>query len=969
MIPFLERFLSHVTDTPEKTAIVDQGGERKTSYGELDSISGSIASWLKKQGIGKEDIVAICVPRGLEFVAVRLAVMKAGAAWVGTEAMMGSERISYIIKDSNAAFVMDERKYEEAVKEEPLAPDEWADPDPHDLAFIYYTSGSTGLPKGVAQEYGVYRYIMSSTDRAIGRWIPLDYANVAPETFIGGLYLMMGVLQAGSTLHLIPLTLVRDPIGLLDYFKKQNVTASCMPPTLVKALESAGGIDVKVLHITGEIATDLYIDRFPVLNAYGPTEFSYLPFFFDIDRPYSNTPIGTPDEYTKAVLIDKNNRVNDTEGMLCIQLPFFRGYLHESDRTELISINGETYYKSGDYMSVDDKGNYTLLGRVDDMLNINGNRIEPFEVETALRKVLNVRFAAVKQCFRGGISFLAAYIPKESIPVPENIRESLMAYLPEFMLPSCYIGIDKLPINENGKTVRKDLPNPSEEALFADYAAPRSDIEKTLCTAFAEVLNISPEKVGIDDNFFLLGGDSLSAMRLIIKANLKCLDFRLVYREKNVRGIAAALMEDSLEDAETESFPPEGLPLTDEELWFLNRQLELPDRMVCNQPIKISLKADVDIEKLKKAILSAVDAHPVLRTTIKRKDNEWRQYYDPEILKCIEVVTPPEEVNKDYFMGFPVIAAFDGSPLNYITIFRLKDRVLLLMDLCHVICDGTSFRIIVEDIMTLYMGGSIPKNDGFMHFCKKRLDLRQDDDWKDKLDYFKERYRNLHGMLPEYDMSGDNPGLGEYERSFKFPFDEVLRAAGALNITSNTFFLLVSAVTLMAVNKRNDCLLTWTWNGRSDTGSLRTAGLLTMDLPVELRVNKNTKISELAFETAEQFNSGITNGSVSPFMKKNSPGIPCFIYEGDMWKNPANDIITDIDILFSDRWAALEPLEISIWEDEEGSRLELSYDSSLYSEEKMAYFADTYIAVCEELLKEDSGNIRVEDLIGKCRLH
>ena len=195
MIPFLERFLEHVTDTPEKTAVVDQGGERKTSYGELDNISGSIASWLKKQGIGKEDIVAICVPRGLEFVAVRLAVMKAGAAWVGTEAMMGSERISYIIKDSNAAFVMDERKYEEAVKEEPLAPDEWADPDPHDLAFIYYTSGSTGLPKGVAQEYGVYRYIMSSTDRAIGRWIPLDYANVAPETFIGGLYLMMGCFR------------------------------------------------------------------------------------------------------------------------------------------------------------------------------------------------------------------------------------------------------------------------------------------------------------------------------------------------------------------------------------------------------------------------------------------------------------------------------------------------------------------------------------------------------------------------------------------------------------------------------------------------------------------------------------------------------------------------------------------------------------------------------------------------------
>ena len=130
MIHFLEKFLNSVNANPLHTAVVDRAGERRTSYRELDVMSGRVASWLKKNGIGKENVVAICVPRGVEFVAVRLAVMKAGAVWVGTESMMGEERIAYIIKDSGAVLVVDEKGFADAMKEEPLPEELWADPDP-----------------------------------------------------------------------------------------------------------------------------------------------------------------------------------------------------------------------------------------------------------------------------------------------------------------------------------------------------------------------------------------------------------------------------------------------------------------------------------------------------------------------------------------------------------------------------------------------------------------------------------------------------------------------------------------------------------------------------------------------------------------------------------------------------------------------------------------------------------------------
>ena len=409
MINLLKSFYLQVQNTPEKAALVDQGGKRSTSYREVADTSARLASWLIQQGIGREKLVAIRVPRGADFIACRFAVMMVGGAWVGVEDMMGAERIAFILKDSGADLVIDENAFHEAMKQEPFPPDQWADPDPHDMAFVFYTSGSTGRAKGAVQEYGIYTYVLSSISRAIEGYPFLNYANIAPETYIGGLQLMAGALCNGYTLHIIPLPLVRDPSGLLHYFKEHDIDGSCMPPTLVKALEYAGGLNLKLLHITGEITSDLFIDRFTMRNAYGPTEFSYLPFLFEMDKAYRNTPIGRPDQDTEIVLLDEDGEKDPREGLMCIRLPYFRGYLHDEEKADFIQMDGVSWFKSGDYMSVDENGNYTILGRVDDMVKINGNRIEPSEVEHAVKEVLGTDFAAVRAWERGGSRYLCAY--------------------------------------------------------------------------------------------------------------------------------------------------------------------------------------------------------------------------------------------------------------------------------------------------------------------------------------------------------------------------------------------------------------------------------------------------------------------------------------------------------------------------------------------------------------------------------
>ena len=327
MIDFLKIFQEIVLKSPLSTAVVDEEGARKTSYKELDEVSGRIASFLKTNGIGTESVVLINCPRGMELIATRLGVMKIGAAWVCVEKLMGEERISFVTKSSDPAIVFDAETFKTSQEYPPLLYEQWADPNPHDLAFIIYTSGSTGTPKGAPQEYGIYDLILQGARPMAEPYLPAKLGNLIPESYVGGIYILIGILRFGGEIHEMSLSLARDPKGILSYFEKEKINITFMPPSLARVMLSTNSLTLDALHVGGEIVSDIYTDKFDVCNIYGPTEFGYPTCIFKLDNAYDNTPIGKPISGTKTILIDENGNKCDNEGILGISLPFFRGYI------------------------------------------------------------------------------------------------------------------------------------------------------------------------------------------------------------------------------------------------------------------------------------------------------------------------------------------------------------------------------------------------------------------------------------------------------------------------------------------------------------------------------------------------------------------------------------------------------------------------------------------------------------------
>ncbi len=964
MLNFLESFYSHVQSTPERAAVVDRGGARATSYADLSEMSARFATWLLKQEVGREKLVAIRAPRGLDFIICRLATMMVGGAWVGVEEIMGAERIEYIIKDSGAVITITGEVLREGLKEEPLPPEQWADPDPHDMAFIFYTSGSTGKPKGAVQEYGIYRYIMDSTHRAIDRWDFLDYANVAPETYIGGIDLMVGILQAGSTLHIIPLELVRDPAGLLKYFKEQHVSASCMPPTLIKVLESIGGMDLKVLHVAGEIASDLYIDRFLVRNAYGPTEIAYLPFFFDIDRPYSVTPIGTPDKNTEVILINENGEKDEKEGMLCIHLPYFRGYLHDKERSELITIDGKPYFKTGDYTSLDPAGNYTILGRMDDMVKINGNRIEPSEVESAIKKVLNTDFAAVKVWDRGTSQYLCAYHTCGKELNAAQMAEKLKDFLPLYMIPACYISLNEIPLNDNGKVNKMVLPRPDESALFTPYAPPESELQRRLCTAFADALKIDRESYGIDDDFFLLGGDSLAAVRVITQVEHSDLTVAMIYRERTVRMIDRALK--SIKETVKDDPVGKEFPLTNQQQFFVDCEMERSGKNISNQPLMLSFSPDIEENRLAEAVRSVFFSHPALLTVIRKEGENWVQRIVLENNTEFTATLVSEEELKEEEKKLVRPFFLDGTPLFRRRLYRTDKRVVLFLDFHHVICDGYSLRIVGEDIIEAYRGGKIPE-DAWTQILGRNTVYgkaqREADRKYFELGYGDKYDGDRYDQIPVFDQIEDGHGGEEEIYPFAFETEEVWKAAQRMKLSVNAFYILVTSLSLMSYNNTENVVFLWTFNGRSEIKALRTVGLLLRDYPVSLSLDEADTLRAAASSINRQIKEDIIHGSLTPFIDLSRGDLLDFLYQSDLLEICDYEELIGIDTPGGLEETAIEPIELQLFEDEEGSRLHIQYDEGLYRRESMKRFAGIFESICLKLIKAGSGELNIKNIV------
>lgn len=528
---FIEQFEDNVRLYPEKVILRDQ--DTCLTFRELDELSGRVYAYLKKKGIGREDFVMISLPHGVLPYIAMIGVWKAGAALVMSGENIPEEREKYIYSNCNCKLYVDVDVWED-IKNTEVEPGHSLT-SLKDACYAVYTSGSEGKPKGVIHEYGKLELQATVIPFDGDIKFPEDSIEFIPipVCFAGAIFACVWLMWRRVAIDAGPLSLMQEPGRLRDYFISHKINIATLPPSYF-ALNNIESPYLKYIQLSMEMANNAYSEKYYMVNSYAQSE-GYLMSMFVIDKLYNNTPIGRPTEDENFILVEDDCVVKHGKiGELCYKNPYFRGYINDVDSTAKSQFNG--YQRSGDIARINEDGNYVILGRKTDMIKINGNRIEPAEIEAAVKRVLNLDWAFAKGFVEPERSFICVYYTADINIDYARVREELMKILPTYMIPSYFVHIDSIPHLPNGKVDRQAFKAPEVADYMADYIPPTNELEERLCTSMQQVLGL--ERIGINDDFYLLGGDSLRTIRLVALCDIEGLNVSDIYTSRTPSRIA-----------------------------------------------------------------------------------------------------------------------------------------------------------------------------------------------------------------------------------------------------------------------------------------------------------------------------------------------------------------------------------------------------------------------------------------------
>ncbi|MDG9720247.1 non-ribosomal peptide synthase/polyketide synthase [Streptomyces sp. DH24] len=731
------RFAQQVAAAPEAVALVSGGSE--VTYGELDRRANRLARHLLALGVRSEDRVAVVQRRSVGLVVSVLAVLKAGAAYVPLDPRSPADRLAGMLATSGAVALLTdthgcavEHEVTVVVGADPL-PDDDCDPGvavhPDQLAYVMFTSGSTGEPKGVAVSHRDVLNFVSD-----GLWAGPNHDRMLQHmshSFDPSVYELWVSLLFGRRLVIAPPGEL-DVVELSRTIADSKVTALAMPAAVFRLVaeehpECFAG--VRELMVGGEAlpatAARTVLAANPSLalhNGYGPTETTVMPLVHTLsaaDEVPASVPIGRPMDNRRVYVLDRRLRPapRGVTGELYVSgTGLARGYLGRPGPTAERFVAdpfhaGARMYRTGDLVRWNADGALEFLGRADEQVKVRGFRIEPGEIETALAARPGVGQVAVvvREDTPGDKRIVAYYVPAADPEPDENgLRTAMSAALPDYMVPSAFVALDALPLTVNGKLDRAALPSPV--VASSGGRAPRDAREKALCGVFAEVLGLEADQVGIDAGFFDLGGHSLLATRLVSRMRSVLgveVSVRSVFEAPTVAELAAVL--DGAGGGRPALRPmPRGelVPASfgQRRLWFLNAMD--PDGSPYRIPAVLRLSGRLDTEALRAALVDVVERHEVLRTVYPAIGGEPHQSVLPpsRVELWHEPVTTIEDaLDADLATEFARPFHLETEPPLRARLFRLgaHEHVLMIV-LHHIAGDGSSIAPLVRDLSDAY---------------------------------------------------------------------------------------------------------------------------------------------------------------------------------------------------------------------------------------------------------------------------
>ncbi|PTL74997.1 non-ribosomal peptide synthetase [Vitiosangium sp. GDMCC 1.1324] len=748
-------FEEQVARRPEAVA-VEYDGQRLT-YAELNRRANQVARHLRRLGVTAGSRVGLCAGRSVEMVVATLGILKAGGAYVPLDAAYPAGRLAFMVEDTAVPVVLVQpdlasRLPPVAAKrvellEETFALESGEDLGervaPEALAYVMYTSGSTGQPKGVCIPHrGIVRLVR---DTSYVRLTERDrIAQLSNTSFDAATFELWGALLNGGCVVGVPREVLLSPKALAAFLSERQVSAMFMTTALFNqvAAECPDAFrPVKHVLFGGEAAEPRWVREVSrqgpperLLNVYGPTEnttFSTWHEVKEVAEGVVSVPIGRPLANSEAYVLDERMQpvpVGVSGELYVGGDGLALGYLNRPELTAARFVpnpfregTDAKLYRTGDLVRYLPDGSIEFLARRDAQVKVRGFRIELGEIETALAKHPGVGEVVVlaRDEGLGGKRLVAYYVAKEQALAESELRQFLKASLPDFMVPSAIVRLAQVPLTPNGKVDRAALPAPETEGIAHEaYVAPRTGIERALAELWASLLK--RQRVGAHDNFFELGGHSLLAMQLVLRLREALsveLPVRALFEAPTVAELAlrlAALLrrELVLQAPPLVPVPRDGaLPLSSaqQRLWFMDRLA--PNSPLYNITLALRLKGALEVSVLERSFNALVIRHESLRTTFQQGGTEAVQVLAPEAVMPLAVVDlsgipeGPREEALQRWMGEESLRPFDltRGPLLRVSLLKSgeAEHVLVLV-MHHIVSDGWSMGVLIRELKALY---------------------------------------------------------------------------------------------------------------------------------------------------------------------------------------------------------------------------------------------------------------------------
>jgi len=935
---FICRLIESFRRNSGEIAVIDHHGRRQTTYGEFYVLALRVTAYLRSRGVNPHSFIPICLPTSMEYLASELGIWLSGHAVVPMSDTYPQQRVDYILSHCEAPLVINEDIMKEIVATPPS--DSFDIPQEDDVNALFYTSGSTGSPKGVLHSF-----------RAFGGEVPLDKLLDEMQLAVMGVttpfyYIasrsVFCVLFRGGTLSIIPNSVIKDIRQLEQYLAEQRVEFTFLPPSLLAHFHSQSPA-LKLVMTGAERLSNICPHDFTLINHFGQTETCGAGATFVVDKPYENTPIGKPASHVQYCILDENGQEAE-EGELCMKGNLTLGYYKDPERTAQLYQGG--WLHTGDIVRKLPDGNLVYVNRKDWLVKINGQRVEPGEVEIILQKMEGIEKAVVKGFTSvTGRQYLCAYYISSSIVTEEDVRNYLTTKLPDYMIPSYFVKMKSFPLNINRKIDRKALASPiADTAMIVrqSYVAPQNETEHALCDAFEKTLGIS--HIGIHDDFFYLGGDSIRVIQLQTLCPNLPISARLIYQHRTPHDIAIACSQ--VEHIQIER--QDDYPLSQTQLGIFAACMARQGEVVYNNGVLLRLGSGIDLSRLAKACEMVIESHPFVKTRLFVDDKgnpRQRRNDDEPYQQEIETMSDADfEQMRPYLMQ-PFFLLADR--LFRIHLFSTPSEAYLFMDFHHIIFDGYSFEVLLEELNVAYEGRSLQQEawSGF-EIAQEEEMLRKTDAYQQAAKWNKNQFGKLDVVsLPEGDLRDEDVVYSKEELLLDIRYLELEEACIKMGVTPNVLTTTVFGYLLGVYSHAQESLFATVYNGRKDLKTARTIGMLVKTLPVYVKWKNQPSVRGLLHTVKQQMLGSMSNDLYSfnelNALNSNVNSRVLFAWQGDLVSADTigGQPYSQIPIMEN---ATGEMLVMQLFRQDDGLRLDTEYQSNAYSQVFIARMMQCY---------------------------